>query len=68
MNTNALTSTGVKFVFWVADYFAFMNNKMGGKRTRTHAVLLLPVLARSSLRDCLWFQVTWRRSRTAAST
>ena len=30
MNTNALTSTGVKFVFWVADYFAFMNHKMDG--------------------------------------
>ena len=30
MNTNALTSTGVKFVFWVADYFALMNHKMDG--------------------------------------
>ena len=30
MNTNALTQAGVKFVFWVADYFALMNKKMDG--------------------------------------
>ena len=30
MNTNRLTDSGVKFVFWVADYFAFMNKKMDG--------------------------------------
>jgi tyrosyl-tRNA synthetase len=30
MNVNRLTSAGVKFVFYVADYFALMNNKMGG--------------------------------------
>ena len=30
MNTNRLTQSGVKFVFWVADYFALMNLKMDG--------------------------------------
>ena len=30
MNVNRLTSSGVKFVFWVADYFALMNLKLGG--------------------------------------
>ena len=34
MNTNALTQSGVKFVFWVADYFAFMNRKMDGDMTK----------------------------------
>jgi tyrosyl-tRNA synthetase len=29
-NVNKLTKCGVKFVFWVADWFALMNNKMGG--------------------------------------
>ena len=30
MNVNRLTASGVKFVFWVADYFALMNLKLGG--------------------------------------
>lgn len=30
MNVNELTGAGVKFVFWVADYFALMNLKLGG--------------------------------------
>jgi tyrosyl-tRNA synthetase len=30
MNVNRLTQAGVKFVFYVADYFALMNDKMGG--------------------------------------
>jgi len=30
INVNRLTSAGVKFIFWVADYFALMNHKMGG--------------------------------------
>jgi tyrosyl-tRNA synthetase len=27
---NRLASTGIRFVFWIADWFALMNNKMGG--------------------------------------
>ncbi|VBB18830.1 tyrosine-tRNA ligase [Yasminevirus sp. GU-2018] len=34
INVNKITSTGVKFVFWVADYFALLNLKMGGKFDR----------------------------------
>ncbi|KAJ6226505.1 tyrosine-tRNA ligase [Anaeramoeba flamelloides] len=30
INVNKLTQAGCKFVFWVADWFALMNNKMGG--------------------------------------
>lgn len=30
INVNKLTRAGVKFKFWVADWFALMNNKMGG--------------------------------------
>lgn len=34
INVNKITSTGVKFVFWVADYFALLNLKMGGRIDR----------------------------------
>lgn len=30
INVNKLTRAGIKFKFWVADWFALMNNKMGG--------------------------------------
>ena len=30
MTVNKLTSTGIKFRFWVADWFAMLNNKYGG--------------------------------------
>ena len=30
INVNKLTSSGCTFVFWVADWFALLNNKMGG--------------------------------------
>eukprot|EP00921_Rhytidocystis_pertsovi_P025616 GHVQ01041310.1.p1 GENE.GHVQ01041310.1~~GHVQ01041310.1.p1 ORF type:complete len:1187 (-),score=250.78 GHVQ01041310.1:117-3173(-) len=30
INVNRLTSAGCVFVFWVADWFALLNNKMGG--------------------------------------
>jgi len=30
ITVNKLTSTGVKFKFWVADWFGMLNNKMGG--------------------------------------
>jgi tyrosyl-tRNA synthetase len=34
INVNKITSTEVKFVFWVADYFALLNLKMGGRIDR----------------------------------
>lgn len=34
INVNKITSTGVKFVFWVADYFALLNLKLGGQKAR----------------------------------
>jgi tyrosyl-tRNA synthetase len=30
INVNKLTTAGIKFKFWVADWFALMNNKLGG--------------------------------------
>ncbi len=30
INVNKLTKTGIKFKFWVADYFAMLNNKYDG--------------------------------------
>jgi tyrosyl-tRNA synthetase len=30
INVNKLTSTGIKFKMWVADWFAMLNKKMGG--------------------------------------
>ncbi len=30
ININKLTSTGIKFKIWIADYFAMLNNKYGG--------------------------------------
>ncbi len=30
INTNKMTKAGVKFKFWVADWFGWINNKMGG--------------------------------------
>jgi len=30
INTNKLTKTGIKFKFWVADWFAWANNKLDG--------------------------------------
>lgn len=30
INVNKLTSTGIKFRFWVADWFGMLNNKLGG--------------------------------------
>lgn len=30
INVNKLTSTGIRFKFWVADYFAMLNNKYNG--------------------------------------
>ncbi|MEA3431007.1 MAG: tyrosine--tRNA ligase [Nanoarchaeota archaeon] len=30
INVNKLTKAGIRFKFWVADWFALMNNKMGG--------------------------------------
>lgn len=38
INVNKLTSAGCHFKFWVADWFAQLNNKMGGDLTKIKAV------------------------------
>jgi len=30
INVNKLTTAGAIFIFWVADWFALLNNKMDG--------------------------------------
>lgn len=35
---NKLTDCGVDFVFWVADFFALLNNKMGGDLNKIRIV------------------------------
>ncbi len=38
INVNKLTKAGVRFKFWVADWFALMNNKMGGDLEKIQTV------------------------------
>lgn len=38
INVNKLTSSGCDFVFWVADWFAQLNNKMGGDLKKIQTV------------------------------
>ena len=38
INVNKLTSTGCMFKFWVADWFAQLNNKMGGDLEKIRTV------------------------------
>ncbi len=38
INVNKLTKAGVKFKFWVADWFALMNNKMDGDLQKIRTV------------------------------
>ncbi|PJD01404.1 tyrosine--tRNA ligase [Candidatus Micrarchaeota archaeon CG10_big_fil_rev_8_21_14_0_10_54_18] len=36
INVNKLTKAGIKFKFWVADWFALMNNKLDGDLDKIH--------------------------------
>ena len=38
INVNKITSSGGIFVFWVADWFALLNNKMGGDLNKIQVV------------------------------
>eukprot|EP01084_Bolivina_argentea_P237335 398883_1 len=38
INVNKLTSVGCDFVFWIADWFALLNNKMGGDLNKIRIV------------------------------
>ncbi len=38
ININKMTKAGVKFKIWVADWFAWMNNKMGGDLDKIQTV------------------------------
>lgn len=38
INVNKLTRTGIRFKFWVADWFAFMNGKLGGDLEKIQVV------------------------------
>lgn len=45
INVNRLTKAGCVFKFWVADWFALLNNKMGGdlKKIRTVGLYMIEV-------------------------
>ena len=45
MNVNKCTAAGGTFIFWVADWFALMNDKMGGdlERIKTVGLYLIHV-------------------------
>lgn len=45
INVNRLTKAGCVFKFWVADWFALLNNKMGGdlKKIRTVGQYMIEV-------------------------
>jgi len=38
INVNKITNTGGIFIFWVADWFALLNNKMGGDLNKIRVV------------------------------
>lgn len=38
INVNKITSSGGIFIFWVADWFALLNNKMGGDLNKIRVV------------------------------
>ncbi len=38
MNVNKLTSVGCDFVFWIADWFALLNNKMDNDIDKIHII------------------------------
>lgn len=46
MNVNKCTEAGGTFLFWVADWFALMNDKMGGDldKIKTVGKYLLQIL------------------------
>jgi len=45
INVNRMTKAGCNFIFWVADWFALLNNKMGGdlKKIRTVGAYMIEV-------------------------
>jgi tyrosyl-tRNA synthetase len=54
INVNKLTKCGVTFKFWVADWFAQLNNKMGGdlKKIQTVGRYMVEVRKRNMLQCC----------------
>ncbi len=38
ITVNKITSTGIKFRFWIADWFAMLNNKLGGDLEKIRVV------------------------------
>lgn len=51
INVNKLTRCGCTFKFWVADWFAMLNNKMGGdlKKIRVVGEYMIEVCRRSAI-------------------
>lgn len=43
MNVNKCTRAGGEFTFWVADWFALMNDKMGGDLVKIRVRIQMPL-------------------------
>jgi hypothetical protein len=57
INVNKLTSCGVHFIFWVADWFALLNNKIGGDLNKIQTVgrYMIEVFKRGNSRELYIF-------------
>lgn len=53
LNVNKLTKAGCTFKFWIADWFAMLNNKMGGdlKKIRNVGQYMIEVLRETYLKE-----------------
>ena len=57
INVNKLTRCGCTFKFWVADWFAMLNNKMDGdlKKIRTVGQYMIEVCRRLTIHEFSWW-------------
>jgi len=64
LNVNKLTRSGVSFKFWVADWFAQLNNKMGGDLAKIKVVgdYMVRMRGREREREVLFFLFFFRVS------
>lgn len=58
INVNKLTRAGCTFVFWVADWFAQMNNKMDGDLEKIRTVFLCVLCSQNQVGQ--YFIEVWK--------
>jgi tyrosyl-tRNA synthetase len=57
INVNKLTKAGCKFIFWVADWFALMNNKMDGDLKKIQVVGQYMIEVRICAYSSVWMKI-----------